>query len=124
MTLDYDGSFMITRNLELALRDLRLKENTRTLWIDALCINQTNVEERNHQVKMMGEIYQSAIRVVAWIEHEVDPSHPAFADLLSTETHGAWDDPETCDNETWQAVGSIFLSYAKPYGGEMECSFP
>lgn len=29
------------------------------LWIDALCIDQTNVLERNHQVALMGKIYEN-----------------------------------------------------------------
>ncbi|KAF2833801.1 hypothetical protein CC86DRAFT_365605 [Ophiobolus disseminans] len=38
------------------------------VWIDALCINQLCVEERNHQVALMGEIYSRAWRVVAWLD--------------------------------------------------------
>ncbi|UPX20767.1 uncharacterized protein EKO05_0010988 [Ascochyta rabiei] len=37
------------------------------LWIDALCIDQTNLSERNHQVAQMGEIYSSAKSVHAWL---------------------------------------------------------
>jgi hypothetical protein len=37
------------------------------LWIDALCIDQTNNEERNHQVAHMGSIYSRASRVVIWL---------------------------------------------------------
>jgi hypothetical protein len=38
-----------------------------SLWIDALCINQENSSERNHQVQQMGRIYSSATRVLAWL---------------------------------------------------------
>jgi len=37
------------------------------LWIDAICIDQSNVNERNHQVSMMGEIFSAAHFVVSWI---------------------------------------------------------
>ena len=37
------------------------------LWIDAACINQQNVSERNHQVQMMGRIYSNATSVRAWL---------------------------------------------------------
>ncbi|KAL8691862.1 MAG: hypothetical protein Q9218_003006 [Villophora microphyllina] len=57
----------ITQNLALALRYLRYKKTTRTLWVDALCINQTDLEERSNQVGMMGDIYRSADRVVVWL---------------------------------------------------------
>ncbi|RSL78146.1 hypothetical protein CEP51_008461 [Fusarium floridanum] len=35
-------------------------------WIDAICINQTEVSERNHQVRMMSDIYKSAVFVLVW----------------------------------------------------------
>jgi hypothetical protein len=37
------------------------------LWIDALCIDQENVIERNHQVQQMGEIFSRASNVLAWL---------------------------------------------------------
>lgn len=37
------------------------------IWIDAICINQANIKERNTQVSLMGEIYHLAIKVVAWL---------------------------------------------------------
>ena len=43
-----------------ALKRMRLKTVLRTLWIDALCINQGDVRERSEQVRMMGEIYRSS----------------------------------------------------------------
>jgi len=36
-------------------------------WIDALCIDQNNTKEKNHQVKQMGKIYANAYRVVSWL---------------------------------------------------------
>ncbi|KAF2633929.1 HET-domain-containing protein [Macroventuria anomochaeta] len=36
-------------------------------WIDALCIDQDNVDERNHQVQQMGEIFSCAQQVFAWL---------------------------------------------------------
>lgn len=37
------------------------------LWIDAICIDQNNVDERNHQVRMMSDIYQGATEVLVWL---------------------------------------------------------
>ena len=37
------------------------------LWIDALCIDQSNIEERNHQVKLMSRIYSHAQQVIVWL---------------------------------------------------------
>jgi hypothetical protein len=60
--------FNIRKNLWQALRQLRRKREERILWIDALCINQANVLERNHQVAQMGRIYSGYLRCVAWEE--------------------------------------------------------
>jgi hypothetical protein len=37
------------------------------LWIDQLCIDQTNTSERNHQVQMMSNIYRRAYHVIVWL---------------------------------------------------------
>ncbi|KUJ07029.1 uncharacterized protein LY89DRAFT_558296, partial [Mollisia scopiformis] len=51
-----------------ALQHLRLKSVVRVLWIDALCINQSSVEERNNQVCIiMARVYKQAVCVVAWL---------------------------------------------------------
>ncbi|KAF2023912.1 hypothetical protein EK21DRAFT_11207, partial [Setomelanomma holmii] len=63
----HDPNFFITRNLEEALRALRHPYDTRRLWIDAICINQMEPEERTHQVKQMNLIYKSAKRVIVWL---------------------------------------------------------
>jgi hypothetical protein len=47
----------VTGNLLAALHRLRMPTIVRKLWIDALCIDQSNVAERNTQVKMMKRIY-------------------------------------------------------------------
>jgi hypothetical protein len=53
----------VTTNLEAALRVLREKEPIEAgikIWIDALCINQTDNEEKGVQVRRMRDIYQKA----------------------------------------------------------------
>ncbi|KAK5171162.1 uncharacterized protein LTR77_004306 [Saxophila tyrrhenica] len=52
----------ITPNLESALRYLRYTENVRSLWVDALCIDQDNLEERSKHVQHMSEIYKRCTR--------------------------------------------------------------
>ena len=59
--------------MEAALRNLRYKpihgatSNDRILWIDAICINQSDIQERNAQVRQMLDIYKSATRMVVWL---------------------------------------------------------
>ncbi|KAH8595398.1 heterokaryon incompatibility protein-domain-containing protein [Bisporella sp. PMI_857] len=67
--------YHITKNLECALRYLRYRESSRVLWVDAICIDQNNPDEKSEQVPMMGEIYSRATKVHAWLgepDHEVD----------------------------------------------------
>jgi hypothetical protein len=57
-----DGAIIpITMNCEAALRRLRLPSMVRVLWVDSICINQSNIKERNHQVGVMDKIYKKCI---------------------------------------------------------------
>lgn len=60
-------AFAITQNLHSALRQLRLEHRTRTLWIDYICINQIDIEERGQQVALMGEIFEAVGSVCIWL---------------------------------------------------------
>jgi hypothetical protein len=46
---------------------LDFENAAKSLWIDALCIDQENNGEKNHQVQQMGKVFSSAQRVIAWI---------------------------------------------------------
>ena len=60
-------SYQITPNLDSALRHLRHRDRERVLWVDAICLDQNNVEEKNRVVPEMHMIYGSAKRVLAWV---------------------------------------------------------
>ncbi|KAM0274918.1 hypothetical protein ACHAQH_007727 [Verticillium albo-atrum] len=77
VTVDNDFSIKVTANLDVALRHLRRQDKPRTLWIDAICINQQDDKERGQQVSQMGDIYQRTNRVVAWLGPECDNSAAA-----------------------------------------------
>ena len=57
----------IARNLYDALIQLRSPTKTRRLWIDAICIEQDNIMERNHQVQMMKRVFSDAASVIVWL---------------------------------------------------------
>ncbi|KAF2469448.1 uncharacterized protein BDR25DRAFT_289012, partial [Lindgomyces ingoldianus] len=57
----------VTSNLDMALRYIRHPEELRTMWIDAICIDQSNTVERNQQVRMMTSIYRRAHTVLIWV---------------------------------------------------------
>jgi hypothetical protein len=74
--------FNLTTNLEFALQHLRLEEGVRTFWIDAICINQLGVEERNQQVRSMGEFYKAAQQTIVWLGPEAEHIALAFQYIL------------------------------------------
>jgi hypothetical protein len=57
----------ITQRLDNALRRFRNVDQTRLLWVDAVCINQHDYIERGHQVFGMPEIYRNAQTTIAWL---------------------------------------------------------
>ena len=77
----HDRLIPITPNLHSALIHLRQKTKSRTLWIDAVCIQQSVHSERNQQVTIMGDIYRAAKQVVVWLGEAADNSHLVFAHL-------------------------------------------
>jgi len=78
-TIICDGHALnITSNCEAALRRLRQPAKARLVWVDAICIDQTSVAERNQQVKYMGEIYGQARRVLVWLGESTERSEVAL----------------------------------------------
>lgn len=66
--INVDGQVLqITRSLHGALQHLRGGNKDRILWADAICIDQTNIMERGHQVAQMGTIYSLARNAIVWL---------------------------------------------------------
>jgi len=74
--------FKVTENLKSALRHLRHSDIARTLWVDAICIDQSNIPERNVQVHRMGDIYYRTRQVIVWLGPEVSGSNKAIEKLV------------------------------------------
>ncbi len=72
--------FRVTSNLESALRHLRSHE-PRTMRIDAICINQCDLDERASQVQLMRDIYQHASTVFGWLGEATRESEDCFTML-------------------------------------------
>ncbi|KAL2050977.1 hypothetical protein ABVK25_008723 [Lepraria finkii] len=64
---DAMGKSSLSTNLYNALRRLREHRSFDCLWIDFLCIDQTDVRERNEQVQKMRQIYSNARMVPIWL---------------------------------------------------------
>ncbi|KAH7322425.1 heterokaryon incompatibility protein-domain-containing protein [Stachybotrys elegans] len=86
MTIDGE-SFTITKNLDIALRHLRHCKSDRTLWVDAICINQSDIPEREAQVKLMDRIYRSARTVLVWLGASEDDSDETMRSIQKFARH-------------------------------------
>lgn len=74
---------LVTPNCKAALENLRLESGTRFLWIDAICINQEDYQERTEQVAMMTDIYRKAAAVLMWVGEGTEFTRPAFDSLAN-----------------------------------------
>ncbi|EGR46293.1 uncharacterized protein TRIREDRAFT_123278, partial [Trichoderma reesei QM6a] len=91
----------ITENLYAALRNLRKPDETLVLWVDAVCIDQENITERNSQVAHFPETYAGAQSVLVWLGPDDVLSHGRlcldfFADLATLIS----DDPQSEDDNS------------------------
>lgn len=76
-----EGACMpITENVDILLRRLRTNRERR-LWIDAICLNQADDEEKRRQVPLMGEIYREASNVLVWLG-DASPEDSRAVDTL------------------------------------------
>jgi hypothetical protein len=71
----------VTENLHAALLRLRDRSLERILWIDAICIDQENLEEREQQVRLMAKIYSKAHRVIVWLGKEARGAEGALENI-------------------------------------------
>jgi Heterokaryon incompatibility protein (HET) len=79
-------SIKVTPNLKDALIHMRPESGTRTLWADAACINQDDLEERSQQVRIMSTIYAKATRTLVWLgsdSHEYQEVFPLMEKIGS-----------------------------------------
>lgn len=76
------GNQLVTvpENLYDALRHLRCPDRVRTLWVDAICINQVDIAEKSAQIRIMADIYENAQAVLVWIGKEDDETERIFSE--------------------------------------------
>jgi Heterokaryon incompatibility protein (HET) len=114
---------LVRENLWMALFYLRSKTHVKILWIDALCLNQADTLERNHQVSQMGRIYGSADHVIVWLGLPTEQSYsalrylqslvtPELSSLLRTGVHGGSDEDlesvnDICSRPYWRRLWII-----------------
>jgi Heterokaryon incompatibility protein (HET) len=107
----------ITPNLYAALEHLRDLFSTAVLWVDAVCINQSDVRERNHQVSQMAMIYAAADEVISWLGEPADNSDLAM-EFIASYTRSQRDvtrlraSATNRDSGLWLALVSL---WSRPY---------
>ena len=81
--ISVDGKrFQITHNLHVALRHFQREDIAPAIWIDSICINQQDFDEKTVQVRQMNSIYSSASKVLVWL----GPARK-HSDLVATVIH-------------------------------------
>ncbi|KAK0511293.1 hypothetical protein JMJ35_005866 [Cladonia borealis] len=80
------GRLPITENLSTALLHLRLADQIRVLWVDAICINQQDLVERSHQVTLMRDTFEGAENVIVWLGEDTGNADKAFEILRAIES--------------------------------------
>lgn len=78
-------NIVLTPNCAAALKLLRkrLGDSDTGVWVDAVCINQSNVADKNVQVTMMAEIYRLANCVIVWVGQQWAPDNTRSLIFLS-----------------------------------------
>lgn len=81
-TITLDGkSFQIRQNLCDFLRSTVEELQHTWIWIDQLCIDQSNTSERSNQVSIMADIYSKADEVIVWLGTLEEGTKDAFVAL-------------------------------------------
>jgi hypothetical protein len=110
-----DGTCVdITETLYDALKRLRLPNEDRVIWADAICIDQSSTEEKNRQVKLMSRIYTQCSRGIIYLGPEADGSellYDFFNHLMDWLSRDAWS-----ENPAWKR-GAIVSTVNSLYEG-------
>jgi hypothetical protein len=107
----------VTRNLAEALPYLRYEDKPRVLWIDAICVDQQNLQERGQQVKRMVDIFSRAKRVLVWLGPESDSSSLALHVFQEIDAHVEIDESTMALTATTDEVHWVDLSLDLPFNG-------
>lgn len=78
------GTMMVTASLAAALRQFRPHDQSRTVWVDAICINQKDNHEKSQQVAQMADVYKLASRALIWLGENTTDTAAVFQFLATT----------------------------------------
>ena len=103
-------SFNVRPNLYHYLLTVKAKGDDGWLFIDALCINQHDVDERSRQVGLMGEIDSRASEVMVWLPPSTEIKHAVTKFIDSVEGLQASKLPEASEELRWQMMTMVIQS--------------
>jgi hypothetical protein len=104
--------FKVAPSIVHALKALRQKRRDRVLWVDAICINQKEPTEKNHQVPMMSSIYGGAKKVCIWLG-EGDVDSKIAIDFIKQEVLKLQSFDELCESQEATAQWRAMLNLMK-----------
>lgn len=107
-----DCAVPITRNCHLALSALHKVHGKISIWVDSICINQEDEQEKEVQIPLMEEIYTWARTVYIWMGPGSEATDRAVARLKFSQSRGAPTFPGTpwCDGRTVMTINQEKLS--------------
>lgn len=98
---------LVTQNLYTVLLQVRNRFFGRVMWIDAVCINQENNDEKGQQVQSMARIYAYADRVIVWLGEAASDSGEAFEAIRKAARERPVDEDESADVPSQQAIFAV-----------------
>lgn len=101
-----EGSLAITSSCDAALRSLRQRNAPMWIWVDAICIDQSNNHEKANQIRLIRDIYQNADLVYGYVGEPPNDPDMAIETLLQIRT-------QEMESDKWPSnLPSIPLSWA------------
>ena len=77
------ASIAVTSNVQTVLPYLYERYGNHYVWVDVVCIDQDNIEEKNAQIPLMRTIYSKAAAVVIWLGVGDSPINEAIKEIPS-----------------------------------------
>jgi hypothetical protein len=85
-----DRYSLVTENLHAALQHLRSEQEPLYIWIDQICINQQDHEERSQQVMLMHEIFGKSVQVLIWLGKDTQPYEKGLLFIIKLLAHTSY----------------------------------
>ena len=111
---------LVTSTLLTILQSLRSETQPRRIWIDAICIDQDNLQEHSKQILLMPDIYENSTSAIVWLGPETAQTRRGLQLLRELACYGEVDRVTdsmwsselavTTDQESW-ADWDVDLSY-------------